>query len=502
MRGVLPLSLAGWSAAVLALAAAPACSSNPGGNGPGDAGAVVDALAPAFTFTPQGCNYTVGPPGTRGFTDFAPDDTTALGAMPTPTLVRLGLGGAATMGQAGYADPTTTAVLTWETGAANHAAKVQMGTSPTALSTVYTGYVWTTPPPTIGVGVGEPPNFMHAVHICGLTPGTTYYYQVGGGPAGSEVWSATQSFTTVPNTGSVTVGLFGDARDVVMTWQMVHQRMKEAGVNFQLIDGDIVDIGTESSEYTSHFQAIWQDPNNPMGFLTLGEQMMVPIAGNHENEAARFYGAFFIPGTGPYAETFASFNAGNTHFALLDDQLISLGEMSDQATAQLAWLDADLAAADANRANFPFVVVLNHRGVYSTSMHGTDSDVITTRAAIAPLMDKHHVDMVFNGHDHEYERTMPLNAGSPPSAAPVIATSGGTVYVIAAGAGADPYAIGSTPVAYRATNFQFGNGTPYTGVYAMATMAGNMFTLNVYALATTGTKLADDKQIDTVVLMH
>ena len=53
-------------------------------------------------------------------------------------------------------------------------------------------------------------------------PDTTYYYQVGGGPSGTEVWSATQSFTTMPATGPITVGVFGDARDKDTTWTAVH----------------------------------------------------------------------------------------------------------------------------------------------------------------------------------------------------------------------------------------------------------------------------------------
>ena len=62
---------------------------------------------------------------------------------------------------------------------------------------------------------------MHEVHVCGLNPATTYYYQVGGGASGAEVWSATQSFTTVPASGTVTIGISGDARDQVSTFQLV-----------------------------------------------------------------------------------------------------------------------------------------------------------------------------------------------------------------------------------------------------------------------------------------
>ena len=46
-----------------------------------------------------------------------------------PQRVRVGLGGGTTMGQPGYADPTTTAAFTWETAESDHAAKVKIGTS-------------------------------------------------------------------------------------------------------------------------------------------------------------------------------------------------------------------------------------------------------------------------------------------------------------------------------------------------------------------------------------
>ena len=119
--------------------------------------------------------------------------------------MRVGLGGNTTKGAggaaspAGYADPTTTASFLWETAAYDTNAKVRFGTSPSQLTTTQAGFkLYASPPPTVGLGTGENPANMHQVDVCGLTPGTTYYYEVGGGAAGSEIWSATQSFTTVP----------------------------------------------------------------------------------------------------------------------------------------------------------------------------------------------------------------------------------------------------------------------------------------------------------------
>ncbi len=448
----------------------------------------------AYTYKPQGCQYTVATPKTRNYADLVADDATAADAVPQR--VRIGLGGGVTAGSAGYADPSTTTAFLWETAAANHAAKVKLGTSPTALSDMHQGFSFTAQPPEVGLSSGQPA-FFHEVHVCGLQPGTTYYYQVGGGAPGSEVWSATQSFTTVANTGKITVGMFGDSRDVVGTWQAVATRMRDAGAAVQLVSGDIVDIGSLQTLYGTWLDAIWKDPASSGKFLTLGQQMLIPIAGNHENDASQFYSNFVIPGEGDFAEQYASFDIGNTHFVLIDDQPIASGS-ADAAKATLAWLDKDLAAANANRAKVPFIATVNHRGLYSTSHHATETDVLTTRGVLAPIFDKYNVDIAFNGHEHEYERSKALKAGSPASGDPVVGT--GTQYVICAGAGADAYAPSATPSPFREKNAGFGGGTPYIGVYALLTLEGKNLTMTAYGLKASGTRVKDDDVLDTLTI--
>ena len=471
------------------------------GSGKADKPAAPDASATTFSYTPQGCAYTVSPPESRAFIDFAKDDESALGdaTAAAPLRVRIGLGGGTDSSKPGYADPSTTAVFTWETAATNHAAKVRYGTDAKALAEVRGGFSWTTPPPSVGLSTGNS-NFMHEVHVCGLTPGTTYFYQVGGGPGGADVWSAVQSFTTLPTTGKITVGIVGDARDKVGTWQLVEGRMRDGGAALQLFSGDIVALGSLENLYTQWLDAVWKDPNDASKFYTLGQQMMVAIAGNHENEAAQFYGNFAIPGDGPNAEQYASFDVGNTHFVLVDDQPIALQEGSDSSKTILAWLDADLSRANANRAKVPFIVAISHRGIYSTSNHSTDGDVLLTRKSIVPILDKYGVDMVFNGHDHEYERSKPVKAGNPASGAPIVGT--GTVYVIAAGSGADPYAVGTSAVDFREKSVAFGNNTPYIGVYAFLELEGKTLTLKAYGLKASGGGVSGDDVLDTLQLTH
>jgi len=227
---------------------------------------------------------------------------------------------------------------------------------------------------------------------------------------------------------------------------------------------------------------------------------MVPIAGNHENEAARFFGNFAIPGDNQYAKKYASFNAGNTHFVMLDDEQIAVNETpTDEVKAQLAWLDADLAKANADRAAHPFIVVVSHRALVSSSRHALDSDVLQTRGALVPIFDKYAVDLVVNGHDHEYERSNPVKAGTPPTGPVVVQSSGGTVYLIAAGAGADPYEVGTGSVDYRKTTTKFGQGTPYIGCYAIATLDANKLTIEGFGLKSGA---GPDVSIDKFELTH
>lgn len=489
-RALVVTVLAASVAAPVALAAgcsdgkAPPKRERPGGG---------DAAAVQFRYRGEGCAYDVAPPEKHAFVDAAVDDPAA--PVAAPLRVRVGLGGGTVHGAPGYADPTRTAAITWQTAEKVAAARIRFGSTPDALTQSRAGFSWTTPAPEVGFGFNEPETYMHEVHVCGLEPGRTYYYQVGGGTP--EVWSATQSFTTVPATGKITVGVLGDARDKVDVWQLVQRRMRDLAVSIQITTGDLVFIGTVQSQYEKWLDAIWKDPADANRFLTLGQQMMIMTGGNHEALAARFYANFAMPGDGPYAESYASFDVGNTHFVVIDDQPIAGLEGSEHGQAILKWLDEDLARAAANRAAVPFIFVVNHRGLYTTSLHAADGDVKVARKLIVPILDKHQVDVVLNGHDHVFERTKPLRAGADPAGDPQIMPPGqGTVYVVNAGAGADPYNVGIHPADYREKSEKFGEGTPYVGFYGVLTLEDRKLTFTSYGLTASGT----DPVVDTFEL--
>ena len=71
----------------------------------------------------------------------------------------------------------------------------------------------------------------------------------------------------------------------------------------------------------------------------------------------------------------------------------------------IAWLKDDLANAT---TTWKFAVL--HHPMYSCGLHGSRTDI---RAQLAPIFEMYGVDIVFCGHDHDYQRSHPMRAGIP-----------------------------------------------------------------------------------------
>jgi acid phosphatase len=84
--------------------------------------------------------------------------------------------------------------------------------------------------------------------------------------------------------------------------------------------------------------------------------------------------------------------------------------------AQAAWLDQQLAAPGP-----PFRIVVFHQPAWSCGLHGSTPEV---DRLWVPVLEKHRVALVLNGHDHDYER---------------FTSAGGVTYVVTGGGGQDLY---------------------------------------------------------------
>ena len=141
-----------------------------------------------------------------------------------------------------------------------------------------------------------------------------------------------------------------------------------------------------------------------------------PVAGNHDYATARaapYLESFLLPENGsPEAlERWYSFDWGDVHFVALDTEQIG--------PLQSAWLDDDLTQ---NR--LPWTIVYGHRPPYSSGEHGSNDGF---RREFVPVLERHQVPLVLNGHEHDYERTNVLN---------------GVTYVVTGGGGQQNRSVG------------------------------------------------------------
>jgi hypothetical protein len=91
-----------------------------------------------------------------------------------------------------------------------------------------------------------------------------------------------------------------------------------------------------------------------------------------------------------------AFGYGNSFFMALDSHIAD-------DPSQLAWMRQQLESLD--RSRYVNVVAFVHHPVYSSGPHGlpTEAQTQTIRDLWMPLFRKHHVRLLFAGHDHVFE---------------------------------------------------------------------------------------------------
>lgn len=277
-----------------------------------------------------------------------------------------------------------------------------------------------------GFGADGPLVRLHETHLCGLEPDTQYVYRVGGegadGPGGDDAWSPTYSFRTAPDPvtqpdAEVVVLVLGDTRDGYALWGgLLQTALAAASPDLILFTGDAVTLGPVQDEWDQ-----WFDMAEPV----IRQVPLVSAHGNHDVNAINFYGMLALPGD----EVFFGLDYGPLHLTVMNDSPPEIGDLEGRGRD---FLDADLTA----HAAAPWKMVMHHRAMWSAcTNHGSD---VTLRGIWGPVIDAHHVDMVLAGHDHNYERTLPMK-GDLVAASP----AEGTVFLVAGGGGAALYTNGT-----------------------------------------------------------
>jgi len=311
-----------------------------------------------------------------------------VGEESAPLRVRSGL----------FDDADTSLAVLWETGLDTTATEVQWGVADVAENhKVSATYV-------LG-SEGSDQARLHEARICDLPPSSTIQYRVGT----DGYWSDTFTYTTYdPGSESLSFIALGDSRGDPETLGSLFDMGMDHDPRVLLHTGDFVSSGGHVPYYKEFFGEVTPE---------LASMTLLPVHGNHEGMAAVYFGMMAAPG----GEEWYSVDFGHVHFAVFNS---SCDET--RLDTQAAWLEQDLAATTAS-----FKIVACHHPMYSSGAHGSDEQV---RDAIAPILDTYGVQLVFSGHDHGYERSVPLNGGVE-----VASPNDGTTYVTTAGGGAYLY---------------------------------------------------------------
>ncbi len=236
----------------------------------------------------------------------------------------------------------------------------------------------------------------HNAMINGLMEANTYVYRVGS----EESWSEWFQIT-MPSISSKGLSFiyFGDAQNEVKSmWSRVIRKAysKLPEVDFMLHAGDLINRADRDLEWGEWFYA---------GSFIHATIPSVMTPGNHEYRdvvlSPQWRVQFCLPENGPEGleETCYQINYPNAKVVSLDAEQID--ESLIYRDLQANWLDSILTH-DAR----PWTIITLHYPFYSTK---PERDNPILRSTFKPILDRHHVDIVLQGHDHGYGRGQVTN---------------------------------------------------------------------------------------------
>ncbi|WP_438290674.1 purple acid phosphatase family protein [Streptomyces sp. HUAS TT7] len=387
---------------------------------------------------------------------------------------RIGAPGVAGLHLQFGADPATEMTVSWLSPQSVRRPHVRLG-SPEGG----TGRVVEAETRTYRDGLSHEEVYVHHARLTRLRPDTTYLYSAVHDGAPPE----TGSFTTAPRGRTAfTFTSFGDqgapnlrrsvkwptggapspsgrfplytssqagtaaSADIVAAVERVEPL-------FNLVNGDLC-YASAAGVFGQNRVATWADWFIGNSRSTRLRPWM-PCVGNGENEQGNgplgvtgYQTYFTLPGSTASADPetrglWYGFTVGGVRFISLANDDVAIQDTGDTYVrgysdgAQHRWLERELKAARAD-AGIDWIVVFMHHPMISSSRSGSGSD-LGIREAWGPLFDAYGVDLVLSGHEHYYERSLPVRGTLPNEArtpvpvstsTDVADTAKGTVHMI------------------------------------------------------------------------
>jgi Calcineurin-like phosphoesterase len=177
-------------------------------------------------------------------------------------------------------------------------------------------------------------------------------------------------------------------------------------------------LGLGDYSYDEYSADCWFDIIQPI------DNIMKIAIGNHDNEFLRQYMSHFN-----LTNQYYSFNYQNVHFTVMSTEL-PFGVSSKQYN----FVHNDLSKA-ASDPNIDWIMVYYHRLAYTSPAKHTAQPLLQNM--YHPLFDKYDVDLVLQGHNHNYQRSYPikynttnvLSSSKTITTTPIITDTNNTNYI-------------------------------------------------------------------------
>ncbi|ADJ43688.1 alkaline phosphatase [Amycolatopsis mediterranei S699] len=255
----------------------------------------------------------------------------------------------------------------------------------------------------------------------GLTPNTSYTYAVRARDTAGNTSPASTPITVTTAAGSAgfVLAAAGDIAEKCTASSSSCVHPKTAKLVENLNPAAVITMGDNQydeptlSDFKNYYDKTWGKFKN----------ITHPSPGNHESYSQfTGYDQYFGAIAKPQGQRYYSWEMGNWHFIALDsNDFVTHDEFAEPP--QITWLKQDLANNTKG-----CVAAYYHHPRWSSGDHGDNKDSIE----LWNLMVADKVDLVLNGHDHDYERFVPQNADGK-------ADANGPVEIVGGSGGADLY---------------------------------------------------------------
>jgi hypothetical protein len=249
-------------------------------------------------------------------------------------------------------------VVSWATDAMTRQTEVRFGDSPAQLDKIAHGFSFAT----------AADRRQHEVHLCGLRPGATLYYDAGGAAGRSGV----HKLTTAPAAATdVTLLVVGDSRSNPSVLGQFASKAMQQGPTAMLLSGDAVASGGSQPEWDALFGAA---PD------LFAEVPGLWGHGNHESLDELYFDQLALPDHGggvTQIEQWYARSYGPLRIVVLNDTVSNSAQITG---SERAFLETTLHAVD--RSQTPFVVTMHHQPMYTTSDGHSSNTALARRGAL------------------------------------------------------------------------------------------------------------------------